>query len=121
VPCIYTSTHISLAILETLANKRWHTVPGLCLVTLELADAAPVRSVAMNQLSPYWQIPVPYDISTIAFGTDFLRKGIEAALQVPSALVPQEFNLILSPHRAAAVGLRVVSVEAFALDTRLVV
>jgi len=120
VACIYTSTHISLAIVETLANKRWQRVPSLCLATLELTDTVPMRTVLVDALPSYWQAPVPYDASTIAIGTDFLRKGSEAALRVPSSLVPEEFNVILSPHRAAAVGLRIVEIKPYLLDERLI-
>jgi RES domain-containing protein len=120
VACIYTSTHISLAILETLANKRWHKMPSLCLVTLELSDVAVLREILPETLPLGWKTEYPYHSSTLDAGTAFLRKGSEAGLSVPSSLVPQERNVILSPHRAAAAGLQVVSVELFVLDGRLV-
>jgi RES domain-containing protein len=120
IPCIYASTHISLAVLETLANKRWRKMPTLNLVVLELPDSAKIKKVDLSSLPYNWQQEPPYHPSTLELGSKFLMTGEEVALMVPSSIVPEEYNVIISPTRAAQAQIGIVSVRDYHVDNRLI-
>jgi RES domain-containing protein len=52
-------------------------------------------------------------------GDDWLAAGSTAVLEVPSAVIPQEFNLLINPQHPDARKIRVMSIKDFAYDSRL--
>ncbi len=108
---VYTSAHLSLAVLEALV----HTDP----------DLLPADLVA-------FEIDVPDDLAapalladdgrdaeaSAAVGTAWAAAG-PAALLVPSVLVPRERNVLVNPRHPEARRVRIVGQEPFAFDPRL--
>jgi RES domain-containing protein len=56
---------------------------------------------------------------TRAIGNGWLHAGRSALLRVPSAVVPETFNVLLNPGHANAGKLEVVQVSEHAIDPRL--
>jgi RES domain-containing protein len=48
-----------------------------------------------------------------------VRRGAALALRVPSAVIPAETNVLLNPRHPDMARVRVVSIETFAFDRRL--
>jgi RES domain-containing protein len=57
--------------------------------------------------------------ATRALGDAWLRGGTTALLRVPSVIVPESFNYLLSPARADAGRCQISSALRFPLDPRL--
>ena len=69
------------------------------LLKIEAPDDAQVESVSVNRLPADW--PERIDV-TRALGDGWLTTGSAALLSVPSAIVPETFNVLLNPaHRDA--------------------
>jgi RES domain-containing protein len=53
------------------------------------------------------------------YGSEWLRSGRAAVLEVPSVLVPGETNLLLNPAHVDFKRLRIARARAFSFDPRL--
>ena len=52
-------------------------------------------------------------------GDDWLKRGEALAMEVPSAVVPREQNVILNPRHGEFRRVRVVGVERYQFDPRM--
>ncbi len=113
---LYTATHRSLAVLETLVNLPKNLLPqDMVLVTLSIA----VDEVAdLKDLPKNWRdMPVPR--KTQLRGDLWLSQE-SIAVKVPSTAIPQEHNVLLNPKVPDFDELvQVVATEAFSFDSRL--
>jgi len=115
---VYTSGSLALAALETLVHldpamplPRFLAFPSQLFST----DIIPAGLPAAYSLSG-----VPPDLTqTRRLGDQWLEEGQHLALSVPSAIVPQESNLLLNPLHPRFAKLMIGSPVTFAVDARL--
>ena len=118
IPCIYTSTNISLCLCEYLVNLPTYLLPSdLQLVIFELADSN-VINIDNSSLPKGWDgIPV----STVSqnFGDEKLNSTEVFAFSIPSVIISQERNIILNPRSTDfSTKIKIISVDEFKLDSR---
>jgi RES domain-containing protein len=117
---IYTATTRALAALELLAHFEREDAPAeLLLLAIEVPDAPEPRRISAEVLPAGWYAEVGPD-SCRRIGEEWLANGDSVTLQVPSAIVPEEFNLLLNPIHPAFPGVAVVGERSFSFDPRLV-
>ena len=98
---IYASQHVSLALAEVLVHLELAELPlDYALVTIEIPDSVRVKTATAEE-------------ALAASGNPDV-----AVFLVPSAVVPQEFNIVMFPQ-ASGFQSRVVKVEPFPMDERL--
>lgn len=116
---VYTSEHLSLAVLELFVHVSAASVPDdLISIRASLPDSVPVRELVESDLPPHWRTyPVPAELQDI--GTAWLTEGRTAVLVVPSAINPQERNLLLNPRHSDMKKLRAGPGEPFQFDPRM--
>ena len=115
---LYTSSSISLAKLEVLANSVGKIPQSLALVTLEFPDAAPMQTVAADQLPDNWHhYPYPSQLSQLT--ENWLKKETAWIMRVPSAQSPTEYNYLFNPQHTMHDKLEVVEVRNELFDQRL--
>ena len=110
-PMIYTASSISLTILEFMAHN-FHLMPSLnlTLCVIQLPD----------ELSKHWNKPLQSQKFTQGIGAEFLKAKRAYALKVPSALVPQEFKLLLNPNHPLHQSTQIMDqISPFRLDERI--
>ncbi len=116
---VYASDSIALAALERLVHLRSNEVLNrfvLCEITLP--DDS-IVTLARDTLPRDWRDDPPPS-STRAIGDEWLSGGTSLALAVPSTIVPQQSNLIISPNHPGFAELRhSITVETFVFDYRL--
>jgi RES domain-containing protein len=88
---IYTSAHVSLALLEVLAHLDQNHLPEYVLWTIEVPDANIL--VAAN-LPETWRINLN---ATRDYGAAWLGTMASVAMRVPSVIVPAEHNVLINP------------------------
>ena len=115
VAAFYCASTLPLAVLESWVHvpqegRAPGALPPMVAVCLELPLGALVEDVVAV---------VPGDEGARATGDDWARSGRSLALRVPSAVVPQERNVVLNPDHPHYEALRVVSMEPFPFDPRL--
>lgn len=64
--------------------------------------------------------PGEYFTSELAVGDDWLAKGRSLLLEVPNAIVPETWNVLINPLHSKASLLKVVAKYDHALDGRLI-
>jgi RES domain-containing protein len=52
-------------------------------------------------------------------GDAWLKKSESVVLQVPSAIIPEEHNYLINPQHPDFSGIKVLAVEKFSFDERL--
>ena len=86
------------------------------LLTLRAPDALVVEDLLAADLPPDW---IEQTDRTRAIGDRWLQAGRSTLLRVPSAVVPETFNVLLNPGHAHAGQLELVQVSEHAIDPRL--
>ncbi|HYU80349.1 MAG TPA: RES family NAD+ phosphorylase [Vicinamibacterales bacterium] len=86
------------------------------LLKLHAPDDLVVEGVATEDLPTDW--PERTDF-TRATGDRWLQMGRSPLLRVPSAVVPETFNLLLNPGHKQSGRVRVVQISEHAIDPRL--
>ena len=86
------------------------------LLTLRVPDALVVEDLPGADLPPDW---IEHTERTRAIGDRWLQAGRSALLRVPSAVVPETFNVLLNPGHADGPPVEVMQVIEHAIDPRL--
>lgn len=110
---VYTAASPSLAVLEILVHLD--LPPELLptdyrLLTIEVPDDAQFEQL---------DVTPPDAEACTRIGDGFLHRAEGLGLSVPSVVVPQERNLLINPGHPAAPQIRVLRLEPFAFDPRL--
>ena len=118
---LYTSTTRALACLETVVHLNAGGLP-LNRYLVEIAISDPVWSAARRETQA--SLPVGWDaepasLTSIRFGTDWLAAKRSVLLVLPSAIVPEEFNVLINPAHPDAAGITSAKIRKWLYDPRL--
>lgn len=117
-PCLYTAESRALAVLEYTVNVNIEEIPrALSITTLEVPSEN-ILQLAIETLPGNWQ-ESPAPMSTKNLVTALLKAAQYLVIQVPSTVIPAEFNYIINPLHPLASDYRIVSVEDFIYDVRI--
>ncbi len=116
LPVIYTSLAISLSLLEILVySASYDELLDNVLIRIEVPQME-VPSVSASAMSRNWQTD-PYICQYL--GNEFLLQKQSLLLKVPSAIVPEENNILINPLHPDFKKVKIISVKRFAFDGRL--
>lgn len=119
VPVVYASSTLSLAALEYLVHVDIEDVPDdLLALGIEVPDDAGSLEIRLDQLPPDWN-RVEDHPACVDLGDEWAVTADALLLAVPSAIIPEELNLLINPAHPAAKTIRVTSSRQFAFDPRL--
>jgi RES domain-containing protein len=94
---VYTAGHLSLAVLEILVHAATAEQRQVSRVKFRISvDDASITRCDPAQLPPDFGPQTP-SRATQVIGDEWLRAKTSVGLLVPSAIVPEEQNLILNP------------------------
>lgn len=114
---VYTAESQSLALLELMvqdAPLRAHYV----LIPAQLPANLPEMRIEVDQLPQDWRNIDARD-ALQALGLAWLEGGQTALLNVPSAVVPAERNLLINPRHPDFSRIVIGEVQSLQTDTRL--
>lgn len=94
---VYTSESLALAELELLVHlPTSHLLASYVAFRAHLSDET-VETLDRATLPSTWrESPVPRSVQAV--GAEWLHSGASLALQVPSAVVPAEDNVLINPE-----------------------
>lgn len=120
-PVVYASQTRALACLETLVHLNASGLPlNRYLVAVEVPD--PIWSASeqleLSSLPVGWDAEPPGLVSIDA-GTAWLRSNRSALLVVPSVIVLEEFNVLISPGHPDSRSITATKVRRWLYDPRL--
>jgi RES domain-containing protein len=115
----YTSETQSLAMLEYFVHLDMADVAGdLVLAVAEIPDDVSCERVASERFPSTWRdFPAPPELAHI--GDDFVRRGENCVLVVPSALAPHDNNWLLNPQHGEFRRVAVLDAEPLTYDSRM--
>jgi len=118
MPMFYASSHISLAVLELLVNKRTSAYFNISfhLIEMQIPNNA-ILEISSQALKNKWQHDMEY---TQFIGDQFLQESQKWILQVPSAVIEEEHNYLVNPNHPNMTKMKINSSRSYKLDTRLI-
>lgn len=116
---VYTSETRALATVEFLVHVPLSNVPrGLMIATIEIPDSIASEDAPRASLPRGWRdYPPPREAADL--GTRWAKSGKSLLLRVPSAVVEQEYNILLNPLHSDMKKVKLQRVEKFEFDKRL--
>ena len=86
---------------------------------IKIPDELQIEKVLLSQLQRNWSnfINYPY---TQNIGDGWIAKLASPILQVPSAIVPNEFNFIINQNHKDFNKISLLNIEDFIFDSRLI-
>jgi RES domain-containing protein len=116
---IYTSEHASLAAWEKIVHvASFENLSNeLLLIKIEIPLRVELQTVPQDVLVKGWD-SFPFCVETVNYGTSFLKDKKNLALKVPSAIIPDEFNIILNPLHPDISNCKILSSIPFIFDKR---
>ncbi|MEN9685281.1 MAG: hypothetical protein RLZZ28_1067 [Bacteroidota bacterium] len=117
ISCIYTSAHISLALLEILANAQTlEELQSIRLMEIQLPATIAIGEVKLKSLKKDWQQDIDY---TQWLGKEIIQSNELPVFSIPSAIVPNENNFILNPLHPDFKKIKLTHQNDFHFDERL--
>lgn len=118
---VYATETRALACLETIVHFGAGGLPlNRYLVALDIPDAlwAKARRETPDRLNVGWDAE-PAGRVSIRLGTDWLTAASSALLVVPSAIVPEELNILLNPTHPDAQAVTATKVRKWTYDPHI--
>lgn len=114
---IYTSASVSLCVLELLVHVPSTLIPkNHMLMSIAIPDDEIIGEV--KGLKENWNT-LPYSESSQRIGDEWLKKGKELVLKVPSAIVLNEYNFLVNPRHPRIGEIKIKESRTFEFDSRL--
>jgi RES domain-containing protein len=113
---VYSGASIALVALEYFVHLAGEAPGDLVLLRIEVPAGASAEELAPTALADGWQEDLAV---TQRLGWEWIESRRTLLLSVPSAIVPEEFNVLLSPGHAEWDGVEVRVLRAFHYDRRM--
>jgi len=116
---LYTSESRSLATVEYLVHLPMSISPkDVCIAEIEIEGTFETKTMEIGDLPENWMnYPAPHALTEI--GEEWKKRGSELVMRVPSVVVRNEWNYLLNPSHTDFKNVRVLSVEEYVFDVRL--
>lgn len=119
IPIVYLAETPAGALLEVLVHQELEVdnlPPHYKLLKIEAPETILSETIEESQMPSRWR--EDQQISR-KIGTDWLTDRKAALLRVPSAIVPETFNVLLNPVHSDAAKLKILWHRSYPWDARL--
>lgn len=119
VRMIYTASTRALACLENVVHRNAVGLQqNFRVMVIEIPGKISVNIIEKKSLPSKWHLFESYP-ATQAIGDEWILKGESPVLQVPSAIIAEEFNYLINPFHKDFDKIKLISVEPFDFDPRI--
>ncbi|UHG89081.1 RES family NAD+ phosphorylase [Spirosoma oryzicola] len=116
---IYTAATRALACLENVVHRSGEGLQeNFRVMVIDVPEALRVETILPESLPTDWFDFRQYDACQ-RLGGEWLRQGRTAVLRVPSAIIPNEWNYLLSPSHPDFSQIQLLRTEPFVFDPRI--
>ena len=120
VSIVYASESRALATLEYLVHVPLSLMPtDLSLASIKIPDSIVSKNILISKLPKNWR-DYPASSRLAKIGSDWVLSNETLLLRVPSAIVKDEFNILLNPAHGDMKRVKIVDVEKYKVDERLI-
>ncbi len=117
---VYTSCYRSLAALELIVHvPQKNLTNDYQLAIIDIPEGINMKIIYAESLPEHWRT-VSINPHLQGIGDRWLAEGMYCILQVPSVVIPQEWNYVINPAHPEAKEIRIVKTEDLILDERFV-
>jgi RES domain-containing protein len=118
VPMVYASSSLALAAIELFVHLEPNQQPDdLVSIAALLPQGEPAQRLEPNQLPPAWWTD---DLAPLrALGDNWIREQRSLAIEVPSAALRMEWNVLVNPLHPAIAEIKVEPPQPFHFDARM--
>jgi RES domain-containing protein len=119
-PMLYCGSSIALAVLETIVHLGAGVFPmNRYIIEIRIPDDEFVkrRIVSEKDLPDAWNSR-PVSFKSKDFGTNWIKGNTELVMQVPSVIVPLEWNFLLNPLHPGMVKVSATNLGQYVYDPR---
>ena len=117
IPMLYTSEHISLAVLEMLVNTQFKDYAiALDMLSIQLPANIVINEINLKKLKKGWIEDYGY---TAFIGDEFIKDKQNLLLKVPSAVITDECNYLINPLHTDFKKIKIIETRSFKTDERL--
>ncbi len=119
-PLVYLSENISLCMLEILVNLNSLSLlePRYTLCKIQFTPSL-IDTVPESDFPKNWR-NAPGSERLKQIGANWIQKGKTPLLRVPSAVVPNESNVLFNPLHIRTKSVKILKNEIFQIDKRLI-
>lgn len=120
-PVVYVSETLSLAALELFVHftgRDINLAKSLVAIPVDIPDSLEISEIHVKDLDPVWRTSPPPDY-TKDIGTQWAQCKASPILRVPSAVIPEEYNLMLNPAHEGFRKIKTGKPRDFTLDERM--
>ena len=115
---VYTASSTSLAILEMLVHLQTRDIMRKYVVVEVTFDDSLMKTINPASLPRPWRrSPSPASVRQV--GDDWVASAGSAVLQLPSSIVPAEWNYLLNPAHADFAKITIGAKQPIKFDPRL--
>ena len=119
VPMLYACQSRALAMAEVAVHIPLGILPDdYVLLTLYVPDEGGMKAFPFSKLPAGWYHYPPLG-STQRIGDKFIKEAAYLVLQVPSAVVREDFIALINPYHAAFHHIKIIDSSPFVFDKRL--
>ncbi len=118
---LYCSSSIALAALETIVHLSQGTLPlDRFLVRVTIPDRLwRARETLTLAAAPVAWDALPASPASRRYGDEWLDQSRSAVLEIPSIVVPEEYNVLVNPNHARALEVTATVMRPWCYDLRL--
>jgi RES domain-containing protein len=119
-PIVYLAESVAGALLEVLVRLELNPVrlpKAYRLINVGAPDDVSAQTVSASELVQDW---VNDGTATRTVGDEWLASKSTALLRVPSAVIPETFNMLLNSEHSQAQRLRILWHREYRWDSRLI-
>jgi RES domain-containing protein len=121
VPMVYTSSSLSLALVEVFVHLDAHEAPDFVSIAADLPvdeESLENGKQSLRSLLPAAWRQIGHPLLR-QLGADWIASGRSLAMFVPSAVVDGEWNILINPVHPDAARIRLSQPKPFHFDTRM--
>jgi RES domain-containing protein len=120
-PLLYTAGSIALACLETVVHLGGTSPLPLnrYLIKIEITDEMWKERVIFDDSNNVGWDALPEGLVSINWGTSWASSLSSLLAQVPSIVVPEEYNVLINPKHPTASKLVATKLRRWSYDTRI--
>lgn len=116
---IYTAKNRALAMSELLVHLDMKEIPlDYYMLSISVPDKTSMLSVNENDIKESWNLNFEYRAVTRQIGDDFISEKKCCLLQVPSAVVKGDFNILINPFHREFKKIKITESLKFPFDRR---
>ncbi len=120
VEVIYTAQNRSLAMAEVAVHFTWATLPDdYMMMTIMIPDHVKMQELSVDDLPDGWN-QFPHPASTQKIGDRFVLENKYCLLKIPSVVTQGDFNILINPNHDDFDTVKVLQLEPFPFDRRMV-